>query len=789
MRIHTLMIGLCLFGLVAPSYGSAPLAEKLPASTLAYVGWAGRSLTFDGSMFGQLLEEPATRQIFGVISSAITSAAGEGPQGQMLKHVWSLAGVAWQHPAAIAVIDLSQPAPPLPVGAILLVDVGSDREAFASHIESLVELLGEDIPITDITVGQMTCRQAQLPIGASIIFGFKEDLFFMCLGDEAARVVVEQVTPKSLAAGQKFIDAFATADGDDVQMAFYVDATTLTSRIDSIMPRHISPADATIDQDNQPSEFRRILDALGLAKATAIVGSTRIVDRGMYTKTRLLSPAPHRGVLMPFAAAPLTDADLAGVPDDADFLLAMRMSPEATYAEMRRVIELIDPATDAQLAAVLAGVEGQVGVSLTDDILTNLGDVWLLDCAPSHGGFITGTLLTVGVRDAPALTEAVGKIEAFFQPSVAPSTTTTQAAEDPTGTWFWFCRTHPHISLEKRGTCPICGKQLVRSRRRRHAGPRILKTKAGRVEIHYLTMPGNFMPVAPAWAIHNDKLYLAAWPQVIAATIDKPNPPALTQEAAFRRVRQRIAGKPTILTYSNTPKIVRQVYNLVLVGWTVAANALPRETRIPMRPDWLPALSTLEKYLWPEMTSISADDEGITIEGYGSMPLTGLAGAPVISALPVSILLPSLERSRHLAKKTMSATNLSAIGKSIVLYMGGHDDQMPPDLASLVAEDYINAAHLVSPVSGRTMPTDPNGMPIGGSDYIYLRLDDSAPDDLILAYERPENYNGEGTNVLRAGFNVSWVTQAQFEHLLARTKEWMKINLPALADPDSGKDF
>ena len=66
---------------------------------------------------------------------------------------------------------------------------------------------------------------------------------------------------------------------------------------------------------------------------------------------------------------------------------------------------------------------------------------------------------------------------------------------------------------------------------------------------------------------------------------------------------------------------------------------------------------------------------------------------------------------------------------------------------------------------------------------------DSAPGDLILAYERPENYNGEGTQVLLAGFNVRWMRQAQFERLLARTKEWMKANLPDSADSDSSEDF
>ena len=48
-----------------------------------------------------------------------------------------------------------------------------------------------------------------------------------------------------------------------------------------------------------------------------------------------------------------------------------------------------------------------------------------------------------------------------------------------------------------------------------------------------------------------------------------------------------------------------------------------------------------------------------------------------IIALLVSILLPSLNRARELAKRAVCATNLNGLGKALVLYGGTSDDRMP----------------------------------------------------------------------------------------------------------------
>ena len=250
-----------------------------------------------------------------------------------------------------------------------------------------------------------------------------------------------------------------------------------------------------------------------------------------------------------------------------------------------------------------------------------------------------------------------------------------------------------------------------------------------------------------------------------------------------------MAGKPSILCFANTPKILRQVYNFGLLGWTMVANMLPGEFGQSLKVEWLPPLTTLEKYLWPEITGVSADDEGITIESYGSIPAANLV-MPLNSPLTLAILLPSLGRARGLAKEAASQANLNTMGKAIALYEAGHNDEkVPQDINELIESGLISANAFKSPISSRVIKKDARGFIEGETDYVYIILPVDADGSLIRMYERPENYGGRGTFVLEANFSVTWMDQAAFEKKLAETlkvgKEVKSFTPPAGAGKNS----
>lgn len=737
MKIRAILTSVCLCAFVLPLAAAPPLAERLPSGTLVYLGWSGQTEAFDASVLGQFLDEPVCAKIVSAIKNAAAMQMG-GDEGEMFAKAWSMARIAWKHPAAAALIDLKQSdGPPMP-SAVLLIDLGADKEAFAEQLDALLALLGDKLPpCTEQQIGDASFKRFDIHGKLAAFVGYVDTVFFAAVGEALPGQLIVRTPGASLKSNAKFVKCIRAVGGPDEQLALYVDVTALIAKVEPMIAAMsgTQPASGPAGE----SELRRVIAALGVGKVTAIAACVRFVDKGMHTRTRIFSPAPHLGLLMPFAGVPLDEADLAAIPQDADLFVAVNLSPAALYAEIRRVVNDISPDADSQIARGIASMEEQLGFSLSDDLLASLGDTWVLSSAPSQGGFLTGTLLTVDVKDAEKLSAVVAKLEAIVTKQFGP--------QDPEGPG-------PHWRRRKAVT--------------------IEAVKVGQAEIHYAAIAGLPIPVAPAWAIHEGKFYLAGWPQVIESVIGKGPVQPITQDATFRRFRARISGKPSALAYVNTPSILRQSYNVILVVWSMAANMIPGETGIAAKPDWLPALPKMEKYLWPQISAVSADAEGITFEGYGSLPGMNLLAMPLATPLGMSVLLPSLGRSRELAKKVSSAANLNGIGKSILLYRADNNDESPPDLAALVKAKFMTSSMLVSPVSGRAMPTDADGMPIGESDYVYLRLGDNADAGLIMAYERLENYGGRGTNVLFAGYNVAWVDRPNFDRLLKKTEDYLK---------------
>ncbi|MBT3198600.1 MAG: hypothetical protein HN350_01670 [Phycisphaerales bacterium] len=720
-----LIVIVCLTAVVPAVQAEAPLAERLPAGSLAYVGWAGRSLPFDGSNLGQLLQEPALGKMLATLKKSIDEIPDKTPA-----HLWEIAGVAWQHPMAFSLMDISPGQGDIPmVSAVLLMDLGKDKAVFAKNLDAVITNSG--VRFTPATVGQTNCRVLKTPLGPLTI-GYKGNMFFLTVGEQTAQKLLAVKAASSLKADKAFIARRKGIAGDDEQMAFSIDLAKLSPLITKMM----NLVDGGAKNNGAGGgKVTKIINALGLGKITSASGSTRIVDKGLHSRSRIVTPAPHRGVLSLLAGGALTDADLADAPDDAILLCASKLSAAAVYAEILSVASKIEPGTENTILKGVAQVEKELGISITKDILANLGDTWTLTSASSLGGFGTGTVLSVSVKDSAKLSAAIGKVEAVFREKTG--------ANDRT------------------------------ARRSRRGGPPTLEVmKSGKVEVHYLQGLGRDMPIAPAWAISKGKLYFAMWPQVVVAAAENGARKPLIRNAAFLKLRSSISSKPATLTYINTPSIVRSFYNFALLGWTVGSKELARELRLDTYPkvDWLPTLPKIEKHLSPEISAVSADATGITIESYGSLPLVSNYISSTLTTAPITaaILVPAVQRAQVQAKRASSKANLRGIGQAIAMYQA-ENRNAPPGLVVLVERGLIWSGALVSPVSGRRMPTDNKGLPIGKSDYVYIVHKSRAAGNLIRCYELPANYDNKGTSALMVDGSVRWLDMATFKAMLAKS--------------------
>jgi prepilin-type processing-associated H-X9-DG protein len=135
------------------------------------------------------------------------------------------------------------------------------------------------------------------------------------------------------------------------------------------------------------------------------------------------------------------------------------------------------------------------------------------------------------------------------------------------------------------------------------------------------------------------------------------------------------------------------------------------------------------------------------------------------------ILAPSLLNARAQARRYACATNLSGIGKAILIYANDYNDQLPPDLETLISKAEMPARGLVCPASESR------------ESYIYRGASITTSDTLgmITVYEKLSNH-GDGRNVLFLDSHVEWVSEERFQELIKRDNEYRREKgLPVLS--------
>jgi prepilin-type processing-associated H-X9-DG protein len=732
----TLVLVMCL---AAPAVASPPpLADRLPAETKAYLGWSGRTMAFEGSLVGQLLGEPSVEKLLGAVRKSVEKSLSAEAQKKAFKHGWAMALTAWQHPAAIALTDIPLLRGGRPAGvpgAILMVDLGKDQPAFQKELDGLIDAVDEEIPVVETRVGEVPCRAIRLGgDGFTIHFGFDETTFFLVTRKDVLATIQAVEADKSLATSKEFTAAMKDVGRENLQMAFYADADWLLRTVAGLPLL-----------SGEKESVSSTLKAAGLSKVTVIAAATSIVDRNMYTRGRLFTPAPHTGLLSVLATDPLSEEDLSGIPADADFAMAANLPLDKLYTETHRFgrAAMTDPNALARAEAL---VKQAIGLDVKRDLVDAVGDTWVLCSAPSRGGFLTGTSLSVTLKDSRKAAATVDKIEARIRQYAR------QQADRPRRSPFDI----PTI-------------------------PRLYTRKTPRAEITTCTFHGGLIPavsgVAPSWTIHKDKLHVALWPQVVQTLVENNGTQTpLTADETFKAYRKRVSAKPVALSWVNTPSLLKQVYNVGMIGWSMGSVQLTRMTGVEFRPGWLPPLGTLQKYLKPSISAVSADADGILMEQYGPLPGTG-GELLNTSALTASILLPSLHSARQRAKQTVSMTRLRGVAVAIQIYHNEHN-VVPPNPGALVEGGYCGVDQFESPFGSGELTYKRGTGVVGQPDYILVPLPPLDKLDnwknMVLAYEKPENYGKRGTAVAFADGHVEWLTMKDFKAAMKKTQAAIK---------------
>ena len=122
------------------------------------------------------------------------------------------------------------------------------------------------------------------------------------------------------------------------------------------------------------------------------------------------------------------------------------------------------------------------------------------------------------------------------------------------------------------------------------------------------------------------------------------------------------------------------------------------------------------------------------------------------------------------ARRHVCATNLSGIGKALLIYSNDYNDTLPPDLETLIHKTEMPARGLVCPATGLKDSYIYRGASITTSDATWL----------VTVYEKAGNHSG-GRNVLFLDCHVEWVSEERFQELIKKDNEYRRQKeLPVL---------
>jgi prepilin-type processing-associated H-X9-DG protein len=165
--------------------------------------------------------------------------------------------------------------------------------------------------------------------------------------------------------------------------------------------------------------------------------------------------------------------------------------------------------------------------------------------------------------------------------------------------------------------------------------------------------------------------------------------------------------------------------------------------------------------------------------------LAKIVGVIVIGGMVISVMLPSLCKSRETANVAKCSSNLHHIGLAISLYAQDNGGHYPASLAVLLRDEQITSAVMICPSSNDEVSGAADTAAIVADvaaaetnaaghrhclSYVYVGqklTTATATATTIVAYEPLSNHQSGGTNVLFGDGHAEWIGKDAWKKMAA----------------------
>lgn len=266
------------------------------------------------------------------------------------------------------------------------------------------------------------------------------------------------------------------------------------------------------------------------------------------------------------------------------------------------------------------------------------------------------------------------------------------------------------------------------------------------------------MQIIPSWSIEGDMLIFTSHPSVTKSAVARfaaGQQDSLVSDARFTALLSTVPNDAIMISLMDSKTNARQLMQMLQRFWPMMNMGLMQEgIQLPIM---LPSIDAYIEQMEPGLRYARKTSDGIE-SFYMGTGLEAGAGGVAGGAMGLAVLMPALNRTKKIAQRVVSGTNLKEVGLAAIVYANDHDGKFPSTLNELTADYDVSEKTLTSP----RKPDD-----FQGPSYILVPgLTDAAPASAVLAYENPAFVEDDQVNVLYTD-----------GHVAAESKETLKQNL------------
>jgi prepilin-type processing-associated H-X9-DG protein len=730
-RILTLWVmGLGIFIFTSEISAKTPveeLVERLPDNTIGFIATSGGdhlAEPFNQSILGQLWHDPGVQKFYQQIKNELKNKVGEEEDlSEFFNEIWPLAKVLLTRPCILgAASKENNEENSTPVYWFFILDAGEKKQEIDTILQKFTSTIYEE-GIDKVKVGPYTMWTGKDEGPQEEYWGWVGNYLVSVINDPEGKAL-KYLVPSVKRPNYDKISALQEIKAHGDALVMHVD-----------LPRMWQAFSPEIFEDEDDlNDAESVLSILGLDTLQTMTARFGFNGRNLVLDALVKVPQPYSGLVASLQPVRLDMLDC--VDRQAVWTTVENINLGKIYDSIMAAIEnTISPEDWQEVQDAIRKSETKIGFSIRQELLNSIAGPIVSYSFPAGASMEIpsgGIALLVELKDSTKMNICLNQVE-----------TLVNKLNEQEGLAQGMMQTN---KIERDGKI-----------------------------IHVWTIPFlAIMQISPAWVITDNQLIIATNPALIQQATKLMQDPARKQKSvrstvSFQRVTKNLPQTMLTFGYTNSPVQFKQMLMLIQQFWPLVTMAAKNEN-ITL-PAMLPMMDHLIEKMGPSYDVCWSDEAGIHFHSQGPIPSAGssLVGG---TAVMVSIMLPAMSRARELAKRVQCTNQLRGIGNAIAMYNNDFEDKNPKTFQELIEFEDLAPKWLICPSSDDE---------IGQCSYIYRGADLTGLVDsqMVVAYDKYDNHDGEARNVLFAGGHVERYDEEGFQKLIRKDNELRrKMGLP-----------